>query len=171
MIRREGRVDAPGLWARFDAPVLAHNAELRKVMVHPGARGRGLARAVITALVDRAVHAGVEVLVLDVRGNNHGAQRLYAELGWTEYGRLPDFVAVGDDRWDRVGCYLDCPGRTRSAATARGRWDPARAARRMSPADRAKRLFADFRRARLHSTCRQAADFPSGRRSRERCRA
>ncbi|MFF9352482.1 hypothetical protein [Streptomyces sp. NPDC014734] len=31
-----------------------------------------------------------------------------AALGWVdEYGRLPDFVAVGERRYDRVFCTLD----------------------------------------------------------------
>ncbi|MFE2308907.1 hypothetical protein ACFXA9_22865, partial [Streptomyces sp. NPDC059411] len=32
---------------------------------------------------------------------------IYASLGFTEYGRLPDFVAVGERRYDKVFCMLD----------------------------------------------------------------
>jgi hypothetical protein len=49
----------------------------------------------------------VETLTLDVRGNNHAAMALYESLGFEAYGRLPDFVAVGDERWDRVLYRLD----------------------------------------------------------------
>lgn len=102
--RVDGRVEALGVWARYDNPVIEQNAEVRKIMVHPGARGRGLAREVTQALEDHAAMHGVEVLLLDARGNNHAAHAVYESLGWTEYGRIPDFVAIGDDRWDRV-CY------------------------------------------------------------------
>lgn len=51
--------------------------------------------------------AGIEVLTLDARGDNNAALGLYASLGFTEYGRLPDFVAVGDRRYDKVFCMLD----------------------------------------------------------------
>jgi hypothetical protein len=46
--------------------------------------------------------AECETLILDVRGNNHGALRLYESFGFQEYGRLPDFIAVGHHRFDRV---------------------------------------------------------------------
>jgi ribosomal protein S18 acetylase RimI-like enzyme len=110
-----GRLVGLGYWARLDYPVLAGNAEIRKVMTHPEARGRGVARAVTTALVEDARAAGVEVLTLDCRGNNHGALALYAGLGFVTTGRRPDFIAVGDDRFDQVLLHLDLrvgPGAT-----------------------------------------------------------
>lgn len=102
VVRIDGRIEALGLWSRFGATVLERNAEIAKVMTHPDARGRGLARSLVVALVDDARAAGVETLVLDVRGNNHGAIRMYESLGFETYGRLPDFIAVGDDRFDRL---------------------------------------------------------------------
>lgn len=91
-----------GVWNRFTAAVIRQNAEIRKVMVHPDARGQGLGRAVVEALTADATRAGIEVLTLDARGNNHGAHALYESLGWERCGRIPDFIAVGDERWDRV---------------------------------------------------------------------
>lgn len=102
-----GPLLAFGRWTRYDKPTVAVNAEILQVMVHPDARGRGLARVLIAALVDDARARGVETLTLDVRGNNHAAMALYEGAGFTVYGRLPDFVAVGDDRWDRVLYRLD----------------------------------------------------------------
>jgi ribosomal protein S18 acetylase RimI-like enzyme len=96
-----------GYWTRLTYPVLAGNAEIRKVMTHPGARGRGVAREVTTALVDDARAAGVEVLTIDCRGNNHRALRLYASLGFVVTGRRPDFIAVDDERFDQVLLHLD----------------------------------------------------------------
>lgn len=100
--RADGRVEAFGVWNRYGAAVVRQNAEIRKVMVHPGARGRGLGRVVVEALTAHATAAGIEVLVLDARGNNHGAHALYESLGWQRCGSIPDFIAVGDERWDRV---------------------------------------------------------------------
>ena len=57
--------------------------------------------------MDDARAKRVETLTLDVRGNNHAAMALYESLGFEVYGRLPDFVAVGDERWDRVLYRLD----------------------------------------------------------------
>lgn len=96
-----------GTWRRLDYPVLRHNAEIRKVMTHPDARGRGVARAVTAALVEDARTSGVEVVTIDCRGNNHGALALYASLGFVPTGRRPDYIAVGDQRFDQVLLHLD----------------------------------------------------------------
>lgn len=66
-----------------------------------------MGRALTAALVADAREAGVEVLTLDARGDNTGALRLYRSLGFTEYGRLPAFVAVGERRYDKVFCMVD----------------------------------------------------------------
>jgi ribosomal protein S18 acetylase RimI-like enzyme len=102
-----GRVEALGRWTRYAKPTVAANAEVLQVMVHPQARGQGLARRLVAALVEDARAHRVETLTLDVRGNNHAAMGLYESLGFEVYGRLPDFVAVGADRWDRVLYRLD----------------------------------------------------------------
>ncbi len=104
--RVDGRVAALGTWSRLPAEVLAHNGEIRRVMVHGSARGLGLGRRVTSALVDDARRVGVEQLLCDVRGNNHAAIALYRSLGFREYGRLPDFLAVGEHRFDRVRLFL-----------------------------------------------------------------
>jgi 8-oxo-dGTP diphosphatase len=44
----------------------------------------------------------VEVLTLDVRGDNAGAIALYEQEGFVRHGALPGFVAVGERRWDMV---------------------------------------------------------------------
>jgi RimJ/RimL family protein N-acetyltransferase len=48
--------------------------------------------------------APVEVLTLDMRGDNERAGALCESLGSVEYGRLHRFVAVGAARYDKV-CY------------------------------------------------------------------
>lgn len=84
------------------APVLARNGEVRKLMTRPATRGRGVATAILMALEGRARDLGLENLTLDVRGNNHGAMALYESLGWRRCGVVPDFIAVGDARFDQV---------------------------------------------------------------------
>ena len=102
LLGADGRVEALGRWTRYSKETVAVNGEVLQVMVHPDARGRQLARRLVTALVEDARAQRVETLTLDVRGNNHAAMALYESLGFEAYGRLPDFVAVGDERWDRV---------------------------------------------------------------------
>jgi ribosomal protein S18 acetylase RimI-like enzyme len=102
-----GRIEALGRWERYRQETVAVNGDVQQVMVHPDARGLGLARTLVQALVADAAAHGVEVLTLYVRGNNHAAMALYEACGFTARGRLPDFVAVGDERWDRVLYALD----------------------------------------------------------------
>ncbi|MCX4782835.1 GNAT family N-acetyltransferase [Streptomyces sp. NBC_01264] len=96
-----------GYWQRYARPTHRPHADLEKLAVAAGAHGLGLGWALTAALVEDARRAGIEVLTLDARGDNTRALRLYASLGFTEYGRLPRFVAVGERRYDKVFCMLD----------------------------------------------------------------
>jgi ribosomal protein S18 acetylase RimI-like enzyme len=104
--RVDGVVRATAVWQRDPAKVFEHCAELGKVTAHPTARGLGLGRVVVAAIVEHARSAGMEVLYLGVRGNNLGAIGLYEELGFREWGRLPNSIAVGDERFDSVRMHL-----------------------------------------------------------------
>ncbi|GLZ32693.1 hypothetical protein Lesp02_48810 [Lentzea sp. NBRC 105346] len=102
----DGEVAALGLWRRGRSAVHHNAAEIQKVMAHPARRGLGLGRLVMSALVENARAAGLEVLSLYTRGNNHGAIELYESVGFQECGRIPNLLAVGDERWDEVWMYL-----------------------------------------------------------------
>ena len=56
----------------------------------------------MTALVQAAADSDVEVLTLDLRGDNQRAARLYESLGFKRYGLLEGFVAVGQRRYDKL---------------------------------------------------------------------
>ncbi|WP_455354842.1 GNAT family N-acetyltransferase [Streptomyces sp. SYSU K217416] len=78
-----------------------HRAEIVKLMVHRDARGRGLARALLAAAEEAAVHAGVTLLMLDTETGS-AADHLYGATGWTRYGIVPDYAA------DPAGALQDC---------------------------------------------------------------
>ncbi|NJC84256.1 GNAT family N-acetyltransferase [Planosporangium mesophilum] len=99
-----------GYWRRYARPTHQPHADLEKVAVDGAAQGRGVGRALTAALVDAARERGIEVLTLDARGDNDRALTLYRSLGFVEYGRLADFVAVGEHRYDKVFCALDLRG-------------------------------------------------------------
>lgn len=103
----DGRIVGLGYWLRYARPTHRPHADLEKVAVDAAAQGLGVGRALTAALIDDARKAGIEVLTLDARGDNTHALRLYRSLGFTEYGRLPAFVAVGERRYDKVFCMLD----------------------------------------------------------------
>lgn len=101
------RVLACGIWRRHEARVLQHTGRISKVMTDPEARRRGAGRAVMELLIADAQGEGIELLTLECRGNNHGAQRMYAGLGFRVTGRLPDALAIGADRFDQVLMHRD----------------------------------------------------------------
>ncbi|MGW5780073.1 N-acetyltransferase family protein [Streptomyces sp. NPDC003863] len=103
----DGRIVGLGYWVRYARPTHRPHADLEKIAVDAGAQGLGVGRALTAALIEDARQAGIEVLTLDARGDNANALHLYRSLGFTEYGRLPDFVAVGERRYDKVFCMLD----------------------------------------------------------------
>jgi len=98
----DGRLAGLGYWRRYDRPTHRPHADLEKVAVAPAHQGRGLGRQIVTELITAAREAGVEVLTLDQRGDNTRAAALYESLGFRQYGRLERFVAVGDQRWDKL---------------------------------------------------------------------
>jgi ribosomal protein S18 acetylase RimI-like enzyme len=96
-----------GYWTRYERPTHRPHADVRRIAVAAGFQGHGVGRALTRALIASARAAGVEMLTLDVRADNTGALHLYESLGFTEYGRLKDFVAVGSRRYDTVLYALD----------------------------------------------------------------
>jgi ribosomal protein S18 acetylase RimI-like enzyme len=106
----DGRLLGFGYWRRYARPTHRPHADLEKVAVDAAAQGRGVGRALTSALVDAARAHRIEVLTLDARGDNETALRLYRGLGFTEYGRLRDFVAFGERRYDKVFYALDLRG-------------------------------------------------------------
>jgi ribosomal protein S18 acetylase RimI-like enzyme len=62
-------------------------AEIRALAVVPDARGTGLGRDLLAAIIDRAVAVGVRHLVLLTQPDMKTAHRLYEKVGFT---RLPE---------------------------------------------------------------------------------
>ncbi|MBT2481695.1 GNAT family N-acetyltransferase [Streptomyces sp. ISL-94] len=87
----DGRIDGTVSWYRESKPNGRHRAELRKLMVHPAARGRGTARALLAEAERAAARAGVVLLFLDTETGS-GAEHVYRSAGWTEAGTIPDYA-------------------------------------------------------------------------------
>lgn len=62
-------------------------AEIRALAVVPAGRRGGTGRALLHAVIDRAVGSGVRHLILCTRTDMHAAHRLYEQAGFC---RLPD---------------------------------------------------------------------------------
>src|SRR3954468_13438837 len=76
----------------FDLPDnQPHRADLAKMLVHRRARRQGLGEALMRAAEQAARDRGKTLLVLDAVTTGDAA-RLYARLGWTRVGDIPDYA-------------------------------------------------------------------------------
>ena len=62
------------------------------VLVHPQYRGRGLARALVSEIVDIARNVGLEKVEAEFIGGQEAAIHMFAMLGFSELVRLDDYV-------------------------------------------------------------------------------
>jgi len=72
-------------------PNQAHRADVSKVLVHPGARRRGVARALMLALEAIAAEEGRTLLTLDTQQDG-AAEALYRGLGYVSLGVIPGYA-------------------------------------------------------------------------------
>jgi ribosomal protein S18 acetylase RimI-like enzyme len=81
-------------------PNQPHRAEVSKLLVHPGFRRRGLARALMAELERRASALGKSLITLDTRTGDM-AEPLYASMGYLTAGTIPGYcLDPFEDRLD-----------------------------------------------------------------------
>ena len=73
-----------------------HRGEVSKMLVRTAARRRGIGAALMAAAEAAARAAGRTLLVLDTASDD--AERLYARMGWTVAGVVPDYALFPDGR-------------------------------------------------------------------------
>ncbi|MHA6795865.1 GNAT family N-acetyltransferase [Pseudonocardia bannensis] len=81
---------------RGAGPVLAHRAEVLKLMVRPDLQGKGWGTALLDAAVAQARALGLEQLLISTRGGT-SLPEFYAARGWTEVGRFPGGLRLSAD--------------------------------------------------------------------------
>jgi ribosomal protein S18 acetylase RimI-like enzyme len=96
-----------GCWQRYGRPTHRPHADLTYLAVARAHQRQGVGAELLDYLIDRARVTHVEQLTLDSRGDNVGAHALWRSRGFVEYGRLVDFVAVGENRYDKSFWVLD----------------------------------------------------------------
>ena len=83
--------------SRPTAVKLRHKAEVRETYVTPSARGKGIATALLHALIDRAqTYPDLVQLHLMVTLPQEAARRLYESLGFEVRGVDPRSMQIGD---------------------------------------------------------------------------
>ena len=69
-------------------------ADMMNLAVKPGLRRRGIAGALVGALVESLKNKGVRCLTLEVRASNESAIALYEKLGFAQVGRRPRYYQM-----------------------------------------------------------------------------
>lgn len=77
----------------------SRRARLYSFCVHPRARGAGLGRGLLEALMTAARQRGYAQLLLEVRADNQVAMGLYRRMGFRVVGWLEDYYADGCAAW------------------------------------------------------------------------
>ena len=78
-------------------PNQPHRADVKKMLVHRSARGRGIGAALMSAVEEEARRRGRWLLVLDTVPGESG-HKLYLRLGWQQSGTVPDYALFPDGR-------------------------------------------------------------------------
>ena len=107
----EGGADAPGGKIVGTAQLLLatrpnarHRAEVAKVIVHTKARRRGIGRALMLAIEERACRLGRTTLVLDTRRGDP-SEGLYMSVGYTLAGVIPRYARSANGALDPSAFY------------------------------------------------------------------
>jgi GNAT superfamily N-acetyltransferase len=79
-------------------PNQPHRGEIAKMLVHRSARRRGIAQRLMERAEAEARAEGKTLLVLDAVSDGDAA-RLYARMGWTTVGVVPNFALFPDGRY------------------------------------------------------------------------
>jgi ribosomal protein S18 acetylase RimI-like enzyme len=92
LVAREGERVVGSVQLDRDTPEnQPHRAEVRKLLVHPAWRRRGIARRLMVELEARARVLGRSLITLDTRTGD-AAEPLYASLGYEIAGVIPGFA-------------------------------------------------------------------------------
>jgi L-amino acid N-acyltransferase len=78
-------------------PGYARSAE-HTILLHPDGNGRGIGRALMTAILDHAGSAGFGTMIAAVSAENAAGRAFHAALGFTEVGHVPS-VGWKFGRW------------------------------------------------------------------------
>jgi ribosomal protein S18 acetylase RimI-like enzyme len=85
-----------------------HKAWIWGVFVKPAARGRGIARSLMQAAIDRAKATdGLEMVMLTVSVDQPAPRKLYESLGFRSIGVEPKGIKIGNQAHDEEHMVLE----------------------------------------------------------------
>lgn len=83
--------------------VVATEAELLTIAVHPDAQGRGLGKKMLQQVIDCAEQQQAEQVFLEVRESNAGAIALYENNGFCQVGQRNNYYPMLDKNGKTTG--------------------------------------------------------------------
>lgn len=90
-------VDDEDVFAYAGVQLLAPEAEILTIAVHPEVRGRGYGRALVMYLENTAAANGCTTMHLEVATDNDSAHQLYLALGYADIGVRANYYGTGRD--------------------------------------------------------------------------
>jgi len=81
---------------------LGGECEILTLGVMPACRRRGVGRALLCAILDRARRQSIPSIVLEVAADNAAARRLYNTAGFVAVGRRPRYYRRGEETVDAL---------------------------------------------------------------------
>ncbi|MFQ5595810.1 MAG: ribosomal protein S18-alanine N-acetyltransferase, partial [Anaerolineae bacterium] len=90
--------------------LVAGEAHISTIAVHPKARRRGLGELLLVQVIESALAEDAEFVTLEVRVSNHSAQRLYEKYAFERVGRRKAYYTDNrEDAWIMTVNRLDDP--------------------------------------------------------------
>ena len=80
-----------GILGFLVASIVVDEWELENIVVTPHARRRGIGRALMSALIDRARQSNATEIRQEIRVSNTAAQKLGLSVGFMQEGRRPSY--------------------------------------------------------------------------------
>ncbi len=75
--------------------IMAPDSDLQTIAISPSCQGRGLARQMLTALIERASESGCTHMLLEVREDNARAIALYEGMAFERISERPRYYPDG----------------------------------------------------------------------------
>jgi GNAT superfamily N-acetyltransferase len=94
-VKVDGRIEGTVQLGLDTPPNQPHRGDVKKLLVHRGARKAGLAAALMQGIENAARERGRWLLVLDTVKDGDG-ERVYTRLGWQRTGVIPDYALFPD---------------------------------------------------------------------------
>ncbi len=105
LVARNGDSLGPPMFGYVVVWIIRGEAHILNLAVHRDARRQGVASMLLGSAIEAAAAQAADILYLEVRRSNEGAQKLYEGFGFKQVGMRPRYYE--DNREDALVMLLD----------------------------------------------------------------